>query len=451
MEKKEKKNRQASVVLPDRIAETIYNPKSQETLFAVYENDEVGLADFVKTDKETIYPLDGKNDIVRKGIVLLPSDTAEYGSEEALVHDIHTFIHKYLDISEQFEHIASYYVLFSWIFDRFNEVPYLRAIGDFGSGKSRFLRVIGSLCYRPIFTGGATTTAPIFRILEEMRGTLVLDEADLKASDMTNELIKILNMGYERGGSVLRMQGKNMDVIKSYDVFSPKVVATRETFNDKALESRFLVEEMGKGTLRDDIPRRLDDSFYGAALELRNKLLLWRFRNYRKPIDFDEKPIAGIHPRLHQIIIPLLSIIQSEEVKRSLVEFMKRYNEELVADRGLSWESDILFATLKVAYETKQDTLTVKQITDQANLEIDVNEDPFKPRKVGWILRQKLQLKTYKTRNGYTLSMSKNAEKINFLRERYGITDTDIRGEDANNVNDVNVLKGPEGLPFNTV
>lgn len=434
-----KKNRKASLVLEDQIVETIYDKKKEETQFAVYENGEVKFLESIKTDKGEYYPLDAKNDIVSKGVVLLPSEPLEYNTEEELIEEIKKFIHKYLDISPMFEQIASYYALFSWVYDRFSEVPYLRAIGDFGSGKSRFLQVIGSVCYRPIFTGGATTTAPIFRILDEIRGTLILDEADLRASDMTQDIIKILNMGYQKGGSVLRMQGKENLEIKAYDVFSPKIIATRETFSDKALESRFLIEEMGRGKLREDIPRRLSDEFWEEALKLRNKLLMWRFRNYKKELVFDEAMIKGVHPRLHQIIIPLLTIIDSKEMKESLREFVQKYNTELVADRGLSRESDIVFAIFKFEYDTNKKEITVGEIANNVNQDIFDFEEKLTPRKIGWYLRAKMQLKPYKTRKGFVLDLERNRERLDFWKERYGITDADIQGEDVNDVNIVNV------------
>jgi hypothetical protein len=56
-----------------------------------------------------------------------------------------------------FEQIASYYVLFSWVYDAFNELPYLRVRGNAGSGKTRLLLMVGSLCYKPIFASGAST------------------------------------------------------------------------------------------------------------------------------------------------------------------------------------------------------------------------------------------------------------------------------------------------------
>lgn len=433
MNENKKKIRKASMVFNGQIIETVYNRKEEKTQFAVYRDDEVELLETIRNEnEEEFYPLDPKSDIVNKGVVLLPSAPIEYESEEKLIEDIKSYIHKYLDISPIYEQIASYYVLFSWVFDRFHEVPYLRAIGDFGSGKSRFLQAIGSICYRPIFTGGATTTAPIFRILDEIKGTLILDEADMRFSDMTTDVVKILNMGYQKGGSVLRMQGKELLEIKAYDVFSPKIIATRETFNDKALESRFLTEEMGREKLREDIPRRLSDEFWNEALELRNKLLMWRFRNYHKELVFDEAIIKGVHPRLHQIVIPLMTIIDSQEMKDSLIDFVQKYNIELIADRGLSRESDIIFAILKIEYDTRAKEVTMGEIAKFINEDSIDPTDTITPKKTGWYLRSKMQLKPYKTKKGYVLNFEKNRDKLNFWKERYGISDTDIQGELVN-------------------
>lgn len=114
-----------------------------------------------------------------------------------------------------------------------------------------------------------------------------------------------------------------------------------------------MIEEMGKGTLRQDIPRNLRDGFDNEALELRNKLLMWRFRNFNKKIEYGEPPIENIHPRLYQIIVPLLALIESEDKKASLRELMTKLNAELIADRGLSRESDIVYAILKYENDTK--------------------------------------------------------------------------------------------------
>jgi hypothetical protein len=438
MEEK-KVSRKASVVFDDKVIETIYDPLLEKTQFVCYsKNDELEIVDKIEKNGEEIYPLDSRADIINKKVVLFPSEPVEYQSEEILIKEIQNFIHKYLEISPMFEKISSYYVLFSWIHDRFHEVPYLRAIGDYGSGKSRLLQTVGSICYRPIFTGGATTTAPIFRILNEINGTLVLDEADLRVSDMSTDIVKILNAGYQKSGNVLRMGGKEMQDLKAFDVFGPKIVATREKFGDKALESRFLVEEMGIGVLRNDIPRRLSDEFWNEAQALRNKLLMWRFRNYFKKLNFYEKPIEGIHPRLGQIISPLMTIIESEEMKNDLKVFINKYNDELIADRNLSREADIVFAILKIETDNNQKDITVGEIANFLNTETFDYEDRITAKKVGWYLSSKMQLKTERTRNGFVLNTNRNRKRIDFWKERFGIEDKDIDSEEVNIVNDVN-------------
>jgi hypothetical protein len=114
--------------------------------------------------------------------------------------------------------------------------------------------VAGSICFRPIFASGATTPAPIFRILEQFRGTLVFDEADFKDSAAWSEMVKLLNNGYRPGMPVLRADKENGKWYpRSYQVFGPKLISTRFPFKDEALESRCLTSEMLPLT-RDDIP-----------------------------------------------------------------------------------------------------------------------------------------------------------------------------------------------------
>jgi len=439
-EKKQKPILKTSILTEDFLYEMVYDRITNTTSFSGGSRDgEVKfLLDAVEWNDKKYQPLPPDYNLVEKGVILFPSLPMPYENEEEILKEIQTFIHKYLDISEVFEQIATYYVLFTWMYDRFNEVPYLRAIGDFGSGKSRFLQAIGSLCYKPVFTGGATTPSPIFRIINEVKGTLIIDEADFRFSDMTSEIVKILNTGYQKGMAVLRSEGKGTFEVKAYDVYCPKIVATRETFSDKALESRFLVEEMGAGKLRSDVPRTLDEVFFLEAEHIRNKLLMWRLKNYFRPLEKRTEVIEGIHPRLNQIVIPLLTIIKDEAIRNHLKTFIIKYNNDLVADRGLSWESDIVFAILKLEYQTKGKEVTVKQITDEVNSEIDLSDETLQARKVGWYLRAKLQLKPYKTRKGFVLSFKENRKRLDMWKERFGITDADIRDEHVTDVNVVN-------------
>jgi len=55
------------------------------------------------------------------------------------------------DVSPAFEKVATHYVLLSWVYDAFNELPYLRRGGDYGSAKKAPListkRLFGSAAH----------------------------------------------------------------------------------------------------------------------------------------------------------------------------------------------------------------------------------------------------------------------------------------------------------------
>src|SRR5438445_2409938 len=193
---------------------------------------------------------------------------------------------------------------------------------------------VGSLCYKPIVASGASPVSPLFRILDSMRGTLIVDEGDFRFSDEKAELVKILNNGNGRGFPVLRSEsvsGREFSP-RAYTVFGPKLIATRGYFQDRALESRCLTEETGGRKLRDDIPINLTGDYKREALELRNKLLMFRFRSFGKRQIDPALVDRSIEPRLAQIFVPLLSVIEDASARDAFGEVARGYHKGRVAD-----------------------------------------------------------------------------------------------------------------------
>lgn len=414
-----------SAVLPSGgLVEMVYRPTERESAFIVWDDDNWRTETAIAVDPyRRLVPYSPENNLFRNDVVLLPSEPEEYQSEEQLVADVQAFIHRYTDLSPIFEKLASYYVLLSWIYDRFNELPYLRFRGDPGTGKTRCLLIVGSLCYKPIFASGASTVSPLFRILDAVRGTLIIDEGDFRLSDERAEIVKILNNGNARGFPVLRSEATPQREFNptAYAVFGPKLVATRGYFDDRALESRFVTEEMGQGRLRDDIPISLPASYKEEALHLRNKLLLFRFRNQGKPITAEHLVDRSIEPRLNQIFVPLLSIVADPESRADIMDLARRYNRELAADRGMDAEAHILEIIRDLLGSDEETVLSVKQITSYFVERHAADYDRKVTTKwIGSLIRRRLQLRTQKSHGVFVIP---TFEKLKLVRlyERYGV------------------------------
>src|SRR3546814_2727200 len=105
---------------------------------------------------------------------------------------------------------------------------------------------------------------------------------------------------------------------RAFQVFGPKVLASRGSYDDQALESRFLTEAMGDRPLRRDFPINLPDAYRDEARALRNQLLLYRFRNrHSTAIDpsLVEETLAA---RRTQVLVPLFSISPDPEMEEAI-------------------------------------------------------------------------------------------------------------------------------------
>jgi len=429
----------SSVEEDGRTVEMVYDPKRKKTAFAVWKDEKWTLELQVDAGpNRKLVPYSPYNNLIKNRIILFPAGPEEYGSERELVDRIQAFIHRYVDLSPLFERIAAYYVLFSWLYDGFNELPYLRVRGDPGSGKTRFLLTVGSLCYKPIFASGASTVSPLFRLLDTFRGTLIIDEGDFRVSDEKAEVVKILNNGNARGFPVLRTQASEKGEFnpRAYQVFGPKIVATRGHFDDRALESRFITEEMGSRRLRNDIPINQPVDSAEEAGHLRNQLLLFRFRNRGKRTSDESLVDRSVEPRLNQVFVPLLSVIDDPETKRELHDVARRYHREIVADRAMDTEAQVLEVICELSASPDTPRVSVGDVTRVFTERHGEDYDRKVTSKwIGMLIRRRLGLRAQKSHGTFVIP-PEELTRLPLLRERYGLDLSEDR-VDMGDVGDV--------------
>lgn len=388
-----------------------YNMDKPEDAPQVFESVKIG-------EKEYLPP---SSMLADSGTILFAQAVEEYGGDWDLFLRLKAFIGSYLQLdSNAFQELLACYSMMTWVFDRFDALPYLRAQGDYGSGKTRLLSVVGSLSYRSLMAGGATTPSPVFRIIDRFKGTLIIDEADFEKTEMWGEIVKILNTGYTRGWPVLRTE-KGPDGafdVKAYDCFAPKILATRRRFQDAALESRCLSHTMPILTeFNPKMPLTLGKAFRQEAQQIRNQMMLWRFRNWARVEVDPNARMAGVEPRINQIAQPLMAATDSPKLKAAILASVTGYSKQVLEERRESLEG--LVAALVVKRWLARQRPARFKLEEVTNTLKTMDFPNIHARKVGDIVRRVLGVET--TMLGGDSWVMMNEETARKLTHRYGL------------------------------
>jgi len=112
-----------------------------------------------------------------------------------------------------------------------------------------------------------------------------------------------------------------------FKVYGPKIFSQRRTFRDPALENR-CVTHVTPMLSEDDFPDgfswTITDVTRGEAQALRNKLALWRFRNWRTLAYDPTIRIPGLEPRLQETSLALFAVAGENAEWRDVVTHIAR-------------------------------------------------------------------------------------------------------------------------------
>lgn len=441
----------------DHLVEILYDRETNKTRLAVrFPDGRVEECDSVMIEGLK-YKAIPPNSIIEKNAVRFPSRLGPVMSEPDLIAACRYHIAKYYDFGADsfFEMISSLYPLFSHLYDGFRELSYLRALGDYGTGKTRFLKTVGLLCYRPIYVTGGSSVPSLFRLIDMYRGTLVLNEGDFGGSDDASDIAKILNGGTERGEAITKVKGTsgNFD-IEAFEVYGPKVIATRKEFDDRAIASRCLTMEMAPMNPHPRIPINIPKEFEDEASEIRNMLITYRMHNAQPDFDVDQSLVdRSIEPRLSQVTLSMVSMMKDEGAREQIRNFLREYNLEMKSERYGTQTARILEGILRawawgpvsdhpsdeMRTYLKDVAKATNDVTDEQNRKMgddhdddDVGDSPKKAkkmtsRKVSSIMKKYLQLKTVRATDGGnpeykgTMYVDWDSERIKALCERWGV------------------------------
>lgn len=445
------------------IVEYLYIREKHEAKLAWRDpNGNVASGDSVVINGTRYKPEQPEETFKERGI-FFPSELGSLKKPGELALIIEAFLNSvYILPNELTAKIISYWVLVTWLYDCFDALPYLRAMGASGAGKSELLYRVGLVCYRLMMAGGADTVSTMFRSVERFHPTVLFDEADIEKSDASNEIVKFLNFGAMKNHPIWRAEefidenGKKSYKSKMYPTYCPKLIGMRRDFKDDAVGNRaitFKVQERGmRELMARNIPLHVTEDIHQRATAIRNLMVRWRLEHWQPEIEINmDYYELDISARLNQVTGALMMVAKDDEALRSEMKtFMRGYYLEMTQNKSMTIIARVIESILKiyqypdlhklmvVKEEGGNEKILVGHVTRIANEIIEemnstedeghasneqeqkFNKRDLSPHRIGRLIREDMQLQmSRRTNMGFYVYYDQ--ERVNELARQYGI------------------------------
>jgi hypothetical protein len=214
-----------------------------------------------------------------------------------------------------------------------------------GCGKTTLLDVLGCLVARPLTTSNATVGA-IFRVVETMKPTLLMDEAETFLPE-NDELRGILNTGHRKGGSVLRCVGDDHEP-RMFSTWAPAAIAAIGKLPD-TIEDRSISCKMRRRKATERVESFRSDRTEHLRVLVR-KAMRWAADNDAALRDADPD-VGELQNRVADNWRPLLAI--ADVAGGTWPKRLREIVATAVAARSEQSIKVQLLTDIKAAFETK--------------------------------------------------------------------------------------------------
>jgi hypothetical protein len=177
-----------------------------------------------------------------------------YGNR--ILDDVVAFIRRFVVMDEAQADAVALWVAHTHAADAAESTPYLAVTSaEKRSGKTRLREVLELLVHNALPASNISDAA-LFRAVDKLSPTLLLDEADavFKARER-EDLRGMLNAGYRRGAVAYRMGGANKTKLEDFPVFCPKAFFGIGDFLPDTLVDRAIPIRLQRRTREEQVER----------------------------------------------------------------------------------------------------------------------------------------------------------------------------------------------------
>jgi putative DNA primase/helicase len=260
----------------------------------------------------------------------------------ALLDAIRKVFRRYIVLPQSADIALALWVLHAWTMDAGEISPFMVLVSPTKRcGKTSVLVLLQYLTPRSELASNITPSA-LFRYIEEVRPTLLIDEADSFIKD-NEELRGILNSGHTKTAAyvirTVEVAGDHKP--RRFSTWAPKAIATirklADTLEDRAII--VLLQRKPPGAQVERLRRRDNDEF----AKLRSQAARWAADNSGHLVDPDPQMPAELNDRAADNWRPLLAIADLA---------------------GGSWPALARAAALKLSGESQDSALGVSLLRD---------------------------------------------------------------------------------------
>jgi putative DNA primase/helicase len=226
-----------------------------------------------------------------------------------LLETLCDLIRSYLILPVYAPEVTALWIAHTYLLDYADFTPYLWVTSPAREcGKSTLLELLSHLAFRAQLTGGITAAA-LYRRIDRLRPTMLLDELDARLKSESGENLRaVLNTGFHRSGKMTICIGDAHDD-KDFSTFCPKVLAGIGQLWD-TVTSRSIPLRLHRAAKVDlaQIKKIRGDRIHDECLPYRQKLLRWR-ETLREPLHVADPVMPEqLGARQSDVWRPLLAI-----------------------------------------------------------------------------------------------------------------------------------------------
>jgi len=300
--------------------------------------------------------------------------------EHELFTDLVAYFHNAAQLPTEMHYkMVSWWVLHTYLYDKFTYSPMLALVGMPERGKTRLGRAVTSVAYRGLETE-TLREANLFRWSQDLGATIFLDVKDIWRKAEREKSEDILLKRYEKGGKVGRVlypeKGPFRDTVY-FDIYGPTIIATNESIHH-ILDTRCLPI-----ILPDAGQKVWPDLDFRESLALKERLVAFRARHMARTLPDYPKPPLG---RLGDILQPLgimMRLVSSEE-EQTFQELTKLLWLERLEDKAESKEARLIMSVSQCSLEA--DVVAISEVAKFYNEGLEPRHQ-LSPESVGRRLR----------------------------------------------------------------